>query len=170
MHQSGKIATKDAEKLSSMLWNHVRAWCDVHLVIFIPLLLKICTKLPKCPHDRQFCAELIYGFSRVMIEFFLMDRFFSLQRVRRLLWRRYQTIPALSTGPIGSEISTKNDQFHQRCPGWCLAHYVCVEISDGNKNKILLKFAFYSRILHFQLLEKLQNSWLWHRTKVPCRR
>ena len=115
-------------------------------------LLKICTKLPKWPHVRQFCAELIYGFSRVMIEFFLMDRFFSLQRVQHLLWRRYQTIPGLSTGPTWSEISTKNGNFHQKCSGWCLAYYVCVEISDGNKNEIILKFAFFRRILHFQLL------------------
>ena len=119
------------------------------------LLLKICTKLPKWPIWSQFCAELIYGFSRVMIEIFLMDRFFSLQRVRHLLWRRYQTIPGLSTGPIWSEISTKNGYFYQKCIGWCLAHYVCVEISDGNKNEIILKFAFLRRILHFQLLAKL---------------
>ena len=97
-------------------------------------VLKICTKLPKWPIWPQFCAELIYGFSRVMIEIFLMDRFFSLQRVRHLLWRRYQTIPGLSTGPICSEVSTKNGHFHQKCSGWCLAYYVCLEISDGNKN------------------------------------
>ena len=116
------------------------------------ILLKICTKLSKVPIWYQFCTELIYGFSRVMVEIFTGDQLFGSQKVRHLLLRRYQAIPGLSTGPIWSEISTKIFHFSPKCIGWCFAYYVYVEISDGNKNEILLKFTFFRRILHFQLL------------------